>query len=237
MDIIAHNDPDVASLQEITADTAEWIQRDQRIRERYLITDPSAVTRSGSYGLMTLVRKSLQAHSSVRATWQSFLPETRFGRGLLMVALPEWDLAFGNLHLESPPKGLPERRAFQLHVSCKLLADTARNFVVMGDFNYVCDDESIHIHQCGGVDCWSALRPAEPGYTKDGARNVNRQGARAANNPSQQQMGRPDRIVCAAAGDMSPLSIELVGVDLIEDIGIQPSDHFGLVATVGMLFM
>jgi endonuclease/exonuclease/phosphatase family metal-dependent hydrolase len=231
VDIVCSAKPDVASLQEITADAAEWILQDSRIRKLYATTDPGTVTRAASYGLMTLIKHTLYSHSRITATWQSFMPETMFGRGLLMVSLSDNDLAFGNLHLESPPKGLPEKRALQLNRSCKILSQAATTFVVMGDFNYVSDDENVNISECGGTDCWTQLRPADPGYTKDGEKNVHRQ-KRGEGVPNYQRMGRPDRVVCASDGCLQPLAIQLIGFELIDGIAVQASDHFGLLATL-----
>ena len=242
--------PACVALQEVCKETAALVLAHPRVRSHYFVTDPSVALSENWYGVVTLVARWLGPAARYSAMYYSFgaalhaddgtgLPgRSQQGRGLLSVTTPD-GCVFGNVHLESPTPGvLPSTRRDQLALACAALEaeraeldDTNARHVgwcLAGDFNFCSPDEDVGILGAGGVDLWAVSRPGEPGNTFDTRRNANIVGP---------WVNRPDRVVVSTDGFEAPTNkeasaIAMLGEDAIPGIGIQPSDHFGLLATL-----
>lgn len=214
--------------------------QDSRIRDHYLVTDSHRTIAEIFYGCVSLV--SPLVHPTF-ATYASFgaplLTDTgkimpgcsNMGRGLLSVNTAT-GLSLGNVHLESPtPWGiLSATRRAQLQLCSALLGESVAEheggqWYLSGDFNLCSDGENSSISAAGGVDLWSELRPHDLGLTFDCHNNANIR---------EKYASRPDRVVaqCIESGPPVEGSIQRLGLDVIDGISRQPSDHFGLLATV-----
>lgn len=228
VDIIKHEYPDVVALQEMTPEAANWLMTDPTIRDRYWMTSPRVITLNNSYGLLTLVSRTLSpTASNLSATYHDFGDLSPLcGRGVQVIVLQLAQgatVALGNTHLESPIKGvLPEHREAQLQCSARILSETSR-FLCMGDFNFCSEDETRAIHDLGLNDVWLEMNPDDTTATFDWRRNRNV-------NQRRRYVSRPDRIISSSG--WTPTEIRLVGEDIVSSIGVPPSDHFGIIATM-----
>lgn len=245
--------PACVLLQEVCKETAALVLAHPRVREHYFVTDPSVALSDNWYGVVTLVARRLGPAARYSALYYSFgaqlhaddgtsLPgRSNQGRGLLSVQTPD-GCVFGNVHLESPVPGvLPSTRRDQLALACAALEaewaeraelDDAKvrhvGWCLAGDFNFCSPAEDVGIVGAGGADVWAVSRPGELGNTFDSRCNTNVDG---------HWVKRPDRVVVRADSFEAPANKEadtivLLGEDAIPGIGVQPSDHFGLLATL-----
>ena len=138
-----------------------------------------------------------------------------------------------------------ERRIFELEsLKEKLLEDTGKNVIVMGDFNLDSND-AINYPEVNYLpekvidtykDIWSEKGPVgDPGNTESHINNP----FRVYLKPGQNREARYDKIIYSG-NNLEPESIELIGNKPIgnvkdkdgKEVTLLPSDHFGLRAVI-----
>lgn len=239
--IVVKWEPDFVCLQEVTPESHAILAGDPALAERYDMSPFSAT----SYGCLMMARKAL------RVAFEEHKLPTEMDRTLLVgttSAFPGGPMGIATAHFESLSTRAVRQR--QISIAERVLRPLG-DAVLCGDFNF-CSyrnfkeggtlenaemQQTLHAY----VDCWPALRDAEPGYTFDSDLN---------DNIIQEERMRYDRVMWRGER-MRPARIELVGTRPIEvEMGaedeaalpanpfetppprkkrVYPSDHFGLV--------
>mmetsp|Transcript_40226 Transcript_40226/g.92478 ORF Transcript_40226/g.92478 Transcript_40226/m.92478 type:complete len:328 (-) Transcript_40226:59-1042(-) len=225
---VLHAAPDIVCFQEVVPGFATAIWECNALNRLYKVSKHPV----GPYGVMIMARHDLSPEFKLED-----MP-SGMHRQLQMVTcrdrLP--GLVVANVHLESLNN--EALRCEQLQVVAKTLhaVDCA---VLCGDFNFddtrTWGDWRLQASQRNPatlennvlravlpqfVDVWPAVNPHDPGYSFDGQLNG------VCCSDSQEQM-RYDRIL---AKGLQPRAAQLLGKHPINDWGVCPSDHFGLVA-------
>jgi tyrosyl-DNA phosphodiesterase 2 len=204
--------PDVIALQEVTAPLLAAIHAAPWVREEYQVSELDLL----GYDVMVLSRAPIAELTTLA------LPSA-MGRRLLVARLA-CGLDVATIHLESTKGCAPERGA-QLRIIGPLLA-AREDVVLVGDMNFEpgAPLETAALDP-GLTDVWAALRPDDPGYSIDSARNTMRL---VASRPSRKRIDR----VFARSRRWCPASIQLIGTTPIDGAGTFVSDHFGLEAVL-----
>jgi len=220
--LLAESSADVIALQEVSPWFAARLLREEWAKGyRTTLGDPAA---GAPGGLAFLTRLPIEKQEFRR------LPG-RQGRGVLVVRLRAADrsLAVATVHLESFLEA-GEARARQLDEVLPLLAD-ADDAVLLGDFNFG-DGEQPETGRLPAAfaDLWKKLRPAEPGLTW----NMEKSAMARDGSFQGEKSRRLDRILLRSEFWV-PESVRIVGDDPVRkgEAGLFPSDHFGLLASVG----
>lgn len=136
--------------------------------------------------------------------------------------------AVATTHMESFLKDGPIR-ARQLDQIFEQLSSYDRA-VVLGDFNFG-DGEQPETGRlaAGYTDVWTALKPDRPGYTWDIEKS---EMAKKGSFPGEKSR-RIDRILFRSSG-WRPASVKIIGDQPVipGELGLFPSDHFGLVGVL-----
>ena len=224
--------PDAICLQEVTASFQETLMASSKLMALYNVS-PNVIR---GYGTLILVRRDWGP-----VEWQE-LTDVPTDQGRTIVVAAFRDIVLATVHLESLDSQL-YRRA-QLERWARFHNNTAKKsrlLILCGDYNF---DDLNHwgwwiqsrrtpsIPLENGVlkevlpsysDVWSLLRGKERGLTFDGRRNPNVR--------TRGEQMRYDRILASSPTQTwQPTAINILGVDPIDDTGIRPSDHYGLVA-------
>ncbi len=222
--VLGDSNADVIALQEVTPWFAERLLSEEWARGYHTtLGEP----REGAPGGLAIL-------SRLPIKKQEYRPLTsRQGRGVLVVRLKAADrsLAVATVHLESPLQA-GEARARQLGEILPLFAG-ADDAVLLGDFNFG-DGEEPETGRLPAafVDLWRALRPDQPGLTW----NIEKSAMAHDGSFPGEKSRRLDRILVRSAF-WAPKDVRIVGDAPVKpgDAGLFPSDHFGLVGTVGTI--
>lgn len=109
--------------------------------------------------------------------------------------------------------------------------------ILMGDFNMHPTDPENALVESNGLDMWPLLRPGEDGFTEDTDKNDVR-----LKHHGNRKQARYDRVVLVSpsqglgtTGGTRPIEIDILGADPFDaKRELWVSDHFGLVARVGL---
>jgi endonuclease/exonuclease/phosphatase family metal-dependent hydrolase len=137
------------------------------------------------------------------------------------------DVRFINTHLE------PDVAPIQLLQAAELVAgpaNTSMNVIMAGDFNSAADGSNTPTYGfllgAGFADAWTQTHPGDPGYTYGNTADLL--------NPVPLSF-LPQRIdLVLFKGDVIAQSMDIVGDDVRTASGLWPSDHAGVVATLGI---
>lgn len=156
----------------------------------------------------------------------------RQGRTVLISTIelgPDERFVLATTHMESFLEDGPTRAA-QLDAIFAELAGEAAPTLFAGDLNFGEGEQPDTAHlDPAFVDLWTQLRPGEPGFTWDIERSPMAAAGSFVGEPSR----RLDRVLLRATSWVGE-SIEILGDRSVAgDPGLFPSDHFGLVATLG----
>jgi poly(A) polymerase len=214
---------DLIALQEVTPSLLAEVLAQGWVRERYVASDSPEAETVTPYGLLLLSRVPL-----VKLAQHRFTRDKR-------VLVGELDTAGGRLavavvHLMSDlAEGGAELRLRQLDVLLDGILGPASqqgtpDWLILGDFNFGDDGPVERIAQAHMVDVWRALRPSEPGYTFDPARNP-----LAAQQSASGLSRRLDRILLRSSrSTWDARDIMLLGEQA------PASDHYGLRCTLAL---
>jgi endonuclease/exonuclease/phosphatase family metal-dependent hydrolase len=140
---------------------------------------------------------------------------------------------FINTHLEPIDIAPQAQAAIQLAQATELLqgpANTSLPVVLVGDFNSPADGSGTDTYEvlvgAGFEDTWSQTHPGDPGYTWGHDADLQ--------NEDVNLTQRLDLVLFR--GDLRALSADIVGEDPADRTpsGLWPSDHAGVVATLGI---
>jgi len=218
--------PQVVCLQEVTPDLAMALRGFPALLEHYAVS-PTDV---GSYGCLLLVHSSLQP-----CTFDERPLPSDMDRSLVTASLPG-ALVVATVHLESLDSERARQR--QLQVIAEHLKPWSRA-VLCGDFNFDAsrtfgdwfrpapkygpdelENAKMKRTLVGYEDAWEALHGSDdPGYTFDGETNP-------ACIRNRAERMRYDRVMVRG---LRPRTVRLLGLTAIDESGIKPSDHYGLV--------
>ncbi len=217
LSILEARAPTFVALQEVTARFLAVLTESAFVRERYGLSDADGST-FDEYGtvLLSSLLPSRLWLAELGGSMGRSMPWAEF-------SLPDSTLSVGAAHLESGRHNR-ETRAEQL-AECAARLSGADAALLMGDCNFADGDalEERALSAAGLSDAWRALRPRDPGYTRDTARN-----AMAASMRDGVVQRRIDRVFVRGAA-VRPARIELVGQDPIDgDAKLFASDHFGV---------
>ena len=228
-------DADILTLQEITPPFLSALLGTPWVREHFFLSEGPAATTVTPYGQVILSRFPFASMSQ-----SVFSRDKRIIAG--EIALRTGPLWVATLHLTSnvDPTGGSARAAQIQSLLHQMQALEARegevpDFLLTGDFNFGDDaPEAQRFADAGFVDVWTALRPGEPGYTYDPARNAV---ASLTTNLGHSQ--RFDHVMMRSPrGRLTPHQVSLFGEEPISG-GPAPgggplfvSDHFGLSCTL-----
>lgn len=211
---IEASDADVFCLQEVTPALAGQLEESDVVRDGMEVVWGGGVL--SGYGVGVLSRLP------VGVAWELEL-QSLMGRSLLCATLDLEDgpFAIATAHLEST-RAMRAERVQQLGTIFEALARQPRA-VFCGDFNFdpsEPEEEALHLAY---VDLWPRLRPDDPGYTEDTARNVMR-----LRKHGKHKQVRYDRVLARAPG-WRPTEIALFADEPLRG-GLFISDHFGVSA-------
>jgi poly(A) polymerase len=228
-------DADIIALQEVTPPFLRELLGTPWIREHFFLSDGPDATTVTPYGVVLLSRFPFAS-----LTQSIFSRDKRTIAGEL--ALRGGSLWVATTHLTSnaDPHSSTTRAAqirTMLHRAQWMEAHGSEvpDLLVMGDFNFGDGAPEAQLFaEAGFVDVWTTLRPGEPGYTYDPARN-----ALAALTTSAGQSQRFDHIMMrSSSGRLTPRQVSLFGEEPVSGRpapGGGPlflSDHFGLSCTL-----
>lgn len=224
-------DADLIALQEVTGPFLRALLDTPWVREHFYLSEGTAATTVTPYGQVLLSRFPFASLSQC-----VFTRDKRIIAGEL--ALRGGPLWVATLHLTSnrDPSGGGARAAqvrtlIDWALSLEASGEESPDLLLAGDFNFGDDAPELQSFTGAGfVDAWTALRPGEPGYTYDPARN-----ALAALTTTSGRSQRLDRVlVRSASGRLTPRGVSLFGEAPLSgqpSPGGDPlfvSDHFGL---------
>jgi len=252
-------DPHVICLQEVTEDALEMLSASYWIRSRYAL---SAERLSQSYDVAMLVKRDLGATwwtiplPSLMGR-RCLVADLQVGGAPVRVATAhleslrenskmrgeQLDVIFATIFSDAPMQAAGVQQA-QLQPP-----PSPCSVVLCGDFNLCASwQENQRVDRSGFIDLWPLLR-SEPGFTEDSTLNGM---LRQLDSKQEAKHVRFDRVLLglpAAAppqppqvlstpsplrqGFCAPRSIELLGTEPIMH-GLWASDHFGLVAEIGL---
>ena len=225
MSVLEQSNADVIVLQEVTMQLLEALMSANWVRDRYKFArSPFRAGAIPSHGTMLLSRLPFR-----NATLHPI--PTYMGRSLLTVETMINGMKFvlATVHLESM-KSNADTRETQLIAIFKILEES-QNVILAGDFNFCSSsrEENSRIDP-RYIDIWAALKPNEPGFTRD--TDNNHMLAKAKNDS---QRVRIDRILLRSdAQEWRPDSIQLLGTLPVSPKypKIFPSDHFGIISAI-----
>lgn len=208
--------PDVCCMQEVYDErTLRAIRRTGELEHEYHDLDT---------GLALLSRRPLAVREVLR--YRNRSPQEDYGRGALIGRLDHRDdLTIAVTHLSWRREDEPVRVA----QARELIAAAERNgspVILVGDFNATPDSDVIEtVLSAGYVDSFGALHPEVPGLTWDSV------------NPftGEQEPQLPDRridYIFVQAHLERGLSRAEVVLDRPDDMGVFPSDHFGVLVEI-----
>ena len=233
-DLIVSNSPDIVCLQEVTPWGLDILKRQEVLKMIYTFSPYSV----GRYGVVVLVKRSFGGTPEFR---QVELP-TRMGRTLVSVEflINGEKLLVCTAHFESLSNR--EVRREQLLAAARAMAGYP-SAMLMGDFNFCSyrnfqgDEDKTGLENDvlvealpDFIDLWPVLHNGISGsgentlgYTFDSEAN---------GNIRKPERMRYDRILHRVnpRGLVTARSIALVGTRPIPQIGVPPSDHFGILA-------
>jgi poly(A) polymerase len=228
-------DADIIALQEVTPPFLGALLDTGWVREHFFLSEGPAATTVTPYGVVLLSRFPFAS-----LTQSVFSRDKRTIAGKF--ALRGGPLWVATLHLTSnrDPHSASARAAqirTLLHQAQVIEAHggESTDLVVTGDFNFGDGaPEEQTFAEAGFIDVWKALRPGEPGYTYDPARN-----ALAALTTAAGQSQRFDHLMIrSSSGRLTPGKVSLFGEEPLSgrpSPGGDPlfvSDHFGLSCTL-----
>jgi endonuclease/exonuclease/phosphatase family metal-dependent hydrolase len=137
------------------------------------------------------------------------------------------DVRFINAHLEAD---VPIVQVLQAQELIAGPANTSMNVVMAGDFNSPADGSGTPTYSLliasGFTDAWTQTQPGDAGYTYGNTADLL--------NPVALSF-QPQRIdLVLFKGDVTAQSMDRVGDDVRTASGLWPSDHAGVVATLGI---
>lgn len=207
--------PTIILLQEFHKSCFSTLHSNPFIRATYTLSDTSGSTwdPNSSFGLLTLVPKSLSGH--VTSIFRTPFPTSKMGRDALYIDL-NWakKVRIANTHLESlPGHGDRVRPAQMQSISEFLSSPGISGGLVGGDMNAISPSDAT-IHEAAGLtDAWLGDEGDTWGYQP----------------PTVFPPGRLDKVLFK--GCLKVERIERVGIGLkCGDSWV--SDHYGLFASV-----
>ena len=206
-------DADVIALQEVEPPFLKMLLAEEWVRERYVASDAPSGRTVEPYGVILLSRVPV-----LELAWHELDPHKRIVA--MVVALADRPLVIATVHLTSDhARSGAEKRVKQLAVLREALACDA-SAVALGDFN---DSGDLPAQALELRDAWTELHD-EPAPTYDPPNNplaalVSRSGTPL----------RLDRVFMRGA-DVRATSIARLGMHPLDESGLLPSDHYGLVA-------
>lgn len=208
--------PNVICLQEVIIESLNLILNDKKLSSLYdFYYDTSLITIPGKYGEITMVKKGYVCQF-ISVPFKN----SKMGRHINALNIEELNLDVINVHLESVFRKYfkPKQEQFNFLADNVILPN--RNIIMCGDMNMdEYDDENWatnKIQECGLIDVGTKSSAACP-PTYDCDKNVN----------AYNYKSRLDRMLCKGT-DLQVKSYKLVGTTIIPEIGIHPSDHFGI---------
>ena len=231
MEVLRRQRPHVVCFQEVISRIRALLNR-PRDWFSLGLTPVSHLPAECRYGAMILTGLPVQD------TARTSLPDTSQMRDFVEARLAApWgeDIVVSTAHFDSPAgKGMVDAKASHLRMAAEWVGKGGAR-ICDGDFNWTADDgemDRIYANTPHVSDLWGAMMPGDPGYTYNGAANMNA-------TPGMQ--GRLDRILCTSEVRAIARSVELVGTKPIRRIScvfpgrsqecqVRPSDHFGVVA-------
>lgn len=216
VNILNHYSPDVICLQEVIKLSLDIILNDSNLSEKYdFYYDPSLVNIRGKYGEIIMIKKELNYTCQFISVP---FKNSRMGRRINALNIDELNLDIINVHLESVFRNNSKPKREQLEFLTSKVVLPERNLVVCGDMNLdINDDEkwaNNMISKCGLKDIC-----AETELTYDCDKNTN----------AYIFKSRLDRVLCKG---LNSSQHKLIGTKVIPEIGIHPSDHFGILCVL-----
>lgn len=228
--ILHRENPDIIALQEVKSDFAEAIRKNSISKYYAISSNPIH-----HYGCLLLVRRSIVKSITFN--------ELVFSKSAMGRTSPYSDITFPNgksirissCHLES--LNSERTRRAQLIELSNLYTSTFG--MILGDFNFDATktygewkiksnarsfeqlENTLTLKKAlpGWIDAWGTLYGNEdPGYTFDGKIN------RPAIQDTLERM-RYDRVMLK---NVKPVAAKLLGTKPINNLGMRPSDHFGV---------
>jgi endonuclease/exonuclease/phosphatase family metal-dependent hydrolase len=218
--LITDLEPDIIHLQEAQQQTLKQLKTNSVIRNQYTPFHGGPPNSLPNGGLLTLTKKSLNAHRWTYITFPSDMD-----RGMLSVQVNLCDRPhyLVNLHLESPDMLFWRSQSLRAK-QVDILGDWGRHhpdLILAGDFNTFLDqhiDQSLDRYWS---DAWTLLRGGDPGLTWDPNTNL----MASWHGLLRIAGARLDRVLFQS-DTLLPSRITQLGMDAPEDL----SDHFGLLA-------
>lgn len=228
-------DADVIALQEVTPNFLRALLDTPWIREYFFLSDGPDATTVTPYGVVLLSRFPFASLSQ-----SIFSRDKRTIAGEL--ALRGGSLWVATLHLtsnkdphSSTTRAAQIRTVLHQAEAIETRGGEAPDLLILGDFNFGDGaPEEQAFAEAGFRDAWKELRPGEPGYTYDPARN-----GLAAQTTSAGQSQRFDHLMIRSASGR--LKLREVSLFAEEPLPGRPapgggalfvSDHFGLSCTL-----
>jgi endonuclease/exonuclease/phosphatase family metal-dependent hydrolase len=212
-------DPDLIAFQEV----GSWFGD---------LLDESGFVRDGGYAATSLDGETVAPHRlllltrfPVVATEVYRLSAGRASVVITRLLVNGRVVSVANVHLESRLEKKEVRVAQIKDILAHLGEGEA---ILLGDFNFGDGEEpESSIIPATFVDVWPVLMEGDPGLTWDRERNA----WADVNSYNGEPSRRLDRIL-VRSGLLVPEEAGLLGVEPVDGVGRQPSDHFGLRATL-----
>ncbi len=219
--ILADADADVIALQEVAPWFLARLRREAWATPYHLALVGGDIEPGGQLILSRFPVTRSRSHRLPGPQKRTVLVATlRTARG---------DLTVATTHMESPLADGPVRGR-QLEAIFRLLKEP-EHAVFLGDLNFG-DGEQPETARLDNayVDVWTSLKPSDAGFTW----NIETSDMAKKGSFPGEKSRRIDRILLRSR-TWTPLSIRIVGNEPVTagDKGLFPSDHFGLVATLG----
>ncbi|GAA0160005.1 hypothetical protein LIER_16660 [Lithospermum erythrorhizon] len=244
-ELIQLHSPDIICFQEVTSDIYD-IFKGTSWWKTYSCSVPRDKASTSAYFCMQLSRLP------VRSFKCNSFHNSIMGRELCLAEVevqPGRTIVVATSHLESPCPGPPKwdqmfskERVEQANETIKFLK-SYKNVIFCGDMNWDDKLDGQFPLSDGWFDAWSQMKPGDAGYTYDTKSNKMLTGNRTLQK-------RLDRFLCKLE-DFAANEICMIGMDAIPgltyykekklkkevkklELPVLPSDHYGLLLTIGL---
>jgi tyrosyl-DNA phosphodiesterase 2 len=216
--LLATDQPDIITLQEVTPAFLTQILHTPWIQAAYQVSDIYGDS-IDPYGVLILSRLPI-------VNWQLIILPSRLGRYLVtaQALLNQTTTTFASVHLESRSYSAPTRAKQLARIFPHLASEP--HVIVTGDFNFCSTSDENRQLDPTYQDVWPLLHQTEPGFTENTDVNTMRWFQ-----TGKHEQVRFDRILLRSQQPgWQARSIQLIGTEPISTAtpDIFPSDHFGL---------